>query len=62
MLATLTLPLLSTISLQDEYVSLACAVGEWAAAVRKLVLMGGKQHIALATQLTVELVQSPQEK
>ncbi len=42
--------------------SLACAAGEWAAAVRKLVLMGGKRQVSVATQLAVELVKSPQEK
>jgi hypothetical protein len=43
-------------------VNLACAAGQWADAVRKLVLLGGKDHISWATRITVDLVQSPKEK
>lgn len=47
---------------QSEYVKLACAAGEWAAAVKQLVALGGREHIQHATQLTVEAVESPQVK
>ncbi|KAF5836636.1 hypothetical protein DUNSADRAFT_5669, partial [Dunaliella salina] len=38
---------------QEEYVALACASGEWVAAVRCLLSLGKRQHLARATRITM---------
>jgi len=49
-------------STQEEYIALACASGEWFAAVQHLLSLGSRAHVWRATLIVCNAVALPSVK